>query len=123
MNNSASDADRGWNQGIVDSPCPPWCTLSPDAHPFDLNKVNEFERIHEAKWESLRPVAATSGQHVEMGMQAVERINRDGFIFESPTFSLAIEEGANLTVDELDRLIAMLGRWRRHLELAQQAQR
>ncbi len=56
-------------------------------------------------------------------MQAVERINRDGFIFESPTFCLAIEEGANLTADELDRLIAMLGRWRRHLELAQQAQR
>ncbi len=124
MNNSASDADRGWNQGIVDSHCPPWCTLSPDAHPFDLNEVNEFERTHEAQWESLRPAAAKSGlQHVEMSMHAVERINCDGFIFESPTFCLAIEEGANLTPDELDQLIAMLGRWRRHLELAQQAER
>ncbi len=98
MNNFASDADRGWNQGIVDSPCPPWCTLSPDAHPFDLNEVNDFERTHEGQWEILQPAAATSGlQHVEMNMQAVERINRDGFIFESPTFGLAIEQGANLT--------------------------
>ncbi len=124
MDNSASNAGRDWNAEVLDSPCPPWCALSPDAHPFDLNEVNDFERTHEAEWEILQPAAATSGlQHVEMSMHAVERINCDGFIFESPTFCLAIEQGANLTADELGQLIATLGRWRRHLELAQQAQR
>ncbi len=107
-NPTTSDADHGWDHAHIHSPSPPWCTLSPDARPFHLNGVNDS--------------AATSGLHVEMSMQAVERINRDGFIFESPTFGLVIEQGANLTADELDRLIAMLGRWSRHLELAQQAQ-
>ncbi len=104
MNNSASNAGRDWNDEVVDSPCPPWCTLAPDDHPFDLNEVNDFEPTH-------------------MGMRAVERIKRDGFTFESPTFCLTIEQGTELTPNELDRLAAMLARWRRHLELAQQAQR
>ncbi len=118
---TATDNNSSGNN-VLDSPCPPWCTLSPDAHPFDLNEVNDFERTHEAKWESLRPAAAKSGlQHVEMTMPAVERIKRDGFVAETPTFCLAIERGTDLTPDELDKLIAMLGRWRRHLELTQQA--
>ncbi len=124
MNNSASNAGRDWDNEVVDSLCPPWCTLAPDAHPFDLNEVDELERIHESDIELFVPAAARySIEHAYARISAVERIREDGFAFESPTFCLVIERGVGLTPDELDRLIAMLGRWRRHLELALQAQR
>ncbi len=77
-----------------------------------------------ATWRRSCPAAAIyTNEHAYASISAVERIREDGFTFDSPTFRLSIEQGTDMTPDELDRLIAMLGRWRRHLELAQQAQR
>ncbi len=65
MDNSASNAGRDWNAEVLDSPCPPWCTLTPAEHPFELNDVNDLERIHETDIESFVSAAAKyTSEHV-----------------------------------------------------------
>ncbi len=50
---TATDNSSSGNN-LLDSPCPPWCMLGrDDDHRFDLNEVNDFERTHEAEWETL----------------------------------------------------------------------
>ncbi len=115
--------------------CPSWCRLAggkPDddgsaAHDFDILFQGDdtvIERAHDTDSEKFQAADATaSSQWIYLTMVAIERLTDTGPVIEPAKLQISVEQSVSLTADELDQLIAMLGRWRRELELAEQAQR
>ncbi len=114
--------------------CPSWCRLAggkPDddgsAHDFDIlyqGGETVIERTHDTDSEKFQAADATaSSQWIYLTMDAVERLTDNGPVIEPAKLQISVEEPVSLTADELGQLIATLGRWRRELELANQAQR
>ncbi len=108
--------------------CPPWCRSAASGHDFDVIRGPEtlLERGHDTEeHEVLRPASAENPlQEIELWVTSIERGTKDGVSSTLPMLHISAEQGTDLTADEVDRLIAMLSRWRRRLdELTQQPTR
>ncbi len=120
---------------LAGAECPSWCRQAgakPDddgsaAHDFDILFQGDdtvIERAHDTDSETMQPADATaSSQWIYVSMVAYERLTDSGPVVEPAKLQISVERSVTLTVEELDELLAMLGRWRQRLELANQAQR